>query len=335
MKRRLPAEYEPQTALWLTWPGNPHTWADCREAAETAYAHFAAAVSRYQSVEMICNSQWQSAARTRLAAAGADLKAFQFHDWPVNDAWCRDHGPLFVLNENGETEIVDFQYNAWGGKFSPWDDDDAVPARVSELRKRVRHRVPNFGEGGAIEVNRSGLMITTRSVWLNKNRNPGWTPEEAEVCFAEYLGVKETLWLEEGLIGDDTDGHIDTISRFVDDEVVVSSLCEASDPNYAVLQGNLEQLRERLTVVPLPHPRALWKNGERLPATYANFLILNEAVLVPTYAQPEEDERALGCLRELFPGREVVGVPSEVLIREGGSLHCLSMQQAAENPLRR
>ncbi|MDF3131272.1 agmatine deiminase family protein [Kiritimatiellaeota bacterium B1221] len=330
MMLRLPAEFEPQSSVWLTWLGNPNTWPDCREAAEKAYAVFASTVSHFQSVEMICAAAWQEVARFRLKDAGADFKEIIFHDWPVNDAWCRDHGPLFVKNESGKNEIVDFVYNAWGGKFSPWQDDDAVARRVSELRKVPAHRVPNVGEGGAIEVNARGQMITTESVWLNDNRNPGWTRADAEACFEKYLGVTETLWLKEGLIGDDTDGHIDTISRFVSDDTVVTSLCEDSDPNFRVLMENRERLNEKYGVVDLPHPEGLWKAGERLPATYANFLILNAAVLVPTYGQKRGDTQALGILGELFPGREVLGVPSEVLIREGGSLHCLSMQEAAE-----
>lgn len=326
---RLPAEFEPQTAIWLTWPGNPGTWPDCRKEAEAAYAAFASAVSRFQRVELICPAAWQARARQRLNDAKADLEAIHWHDWPVNDAWCRDHGPLFVLNGEGNKEIVDFQYNAWGGKFPPWDADDAVPSRISELRKLVRHRVPKVGEGGAIEVNARGLLLTTASVWLNGNRNPGWNRAAAETCFQTYLGVKETLWLEEGLIGDDTDGHIDTISRFVDDRRVVTALCEQSDPNYRVLRENRARLQERVEVIDLPHPDPLFKAGERLPATYANFLILNQAVLVPTYGQPRKDEAALGVLKELFAGREVLGVASEILIREGGSLHCLSMQESS------
>lgn len=327
MTLKLPAEFEPQSAIWLTWPGNPGTWPDCRAAAEKAYAHFAATVSHFQKVELICCRAWQPQARLRLEAAKADMAAMTWHDWPVNDAWCRDHGPLFVRNAQGEKEIVDFTYNAWGGKFSPWDADDAVPSRVSGLRKLPRHRVPKVGEGGAIEINTQGLLLTTASVWLNDNRNPGWTRAEAESCFADNLGVTETLWLEEGLIGDDTDGHIDTITRFVDDQRVLTALCEKTDPNFAVLQANLERLAARVEVVSLPHPALMWKDGERLPATYANFLIMNDAVLVPTYAQGANDEEALGVIRELFTGRQVVGVPSEILIREGGSLHCLSMQE--------
>jgi len=327
---RLPAEYEPQSAVWLTWPGNPATWTRCRPAAEQAYAAFAAVISRRQPLEITCCAAWQPHARQRLIEAQADLQAITFHDWPSNDAWCRDYGPLFVHTESGGRAVLDLPYNAWGGKFPPWDDDDAIAKRVSELRKLPCHRLPIFGEGGAIEVNRQGVMLTTESVWLNPNRNPGLTKIEAERVFAEFFGVRETFWLPEGMVGDDTDGHIDTITRFVDDDTVVSVLPDESDPNYRILRDNFDKLTERFEVIPLPHPAPIrpenWRE-ELLPATYANFLILNEAVLVPTYRQPERDQDALGVLRETFPGREVLPLDCGDIIWEGGALHCLSMQE--------
>jgi agmatine deiminase len=326
---RLPAEFEAQRAVWLSWPGNPATWPDTRPAAEAAYARYVAAISRFQPVELICQAAWQSTARLRLREAKADFQVISFHDWPTDDAWCRDHGPLFVYNATGDLEIIDFRFNAWGGKF-PYAADDEVPRRVSEGRNLTRHRLPTVGEGGAIEVNSRGLMVTTESVWLNANRNPGITQAQVEAVFGDYLGVKETLWLKQGLIGDDTDGHIDTISRFVDDDTVVTSLCKESDPNYKVLRENLERLQTRLEVRCLPHPDPIRLQGWReevLPATYANFLILNEAVLVPSYNQPESDSLALGILGEVFAGRQVLGIPCEDIILEGGALHCLSMQE--------
>jgi agmatine deiminase len=328
---RLPAEYEAQSATWLTWPANPETWPGIRDAAENDYATFAATISRFQPLNLICAAPLQANALRRLRAAGVDESRLSLHDWPANDAWCRDHGPLFVHSENGGRAIVDFPYNAWGGKFSPWDDDDAIARRVSDLRKLPRLRVPIFGEGGAVEVNARGVMINTESVWLNPNRNPGLTRAAAEQIFADYLGVTETIWLPEGLVGDDTDGHIDTISRFVDDDTVVTVLPETNDINYPVLRRNVEILQARFNVVSLPLPAPIhmkdWRE-EVLPATYANFLILNDAVLVPSYAQPTRDDQALGILRDLFPARDVLPIPCENLILEGGALHCLSMQES-------
>ncbi len=333
---RLPAEYEPQAATWLTWPANPLTWPGIRDAAENAYARFAATISRFQPLELVCADVLQANALRRLRDAEADLARVRLHNWPANDAWCRDHGPLFLVDDLGHRAITDFPYNAWGGKFPPWDDDDAIAARVSAHRNLPCRRAPVFGEGGAIEVNSRRFLLTTESVWLNPNRNPGLTRADAEGIFADFLGVTQTLWLPSGLVGDDTDGHIDTLSRFVDDHTVVTVVAPPGDPNHRVLQRNADMLREAFDVVELPLPDPIrpedWRE-EVLPATHANFLILNHAVLVPTYNQPSPDARALDILRELFPTREVIGLPCDDILLEGGALHCLSMQEPAASRL--
>lgn len=332
---RLPAEYEPQSATWLTWLPNPETWPRNRPAAESAYASFIATLSRLQPVELICAAPLQPAARRHLLQAHADLTAIRFHNWPANDAWCRDHGPLFAFDPNQNPVILDLPYNAWGGKFPPWDLDDAIPARAADLLQLPRHRLPCFGEGGAIEINRLGTLITTESVWLNPNRNPGLTHAEAEAIFHQYFGVTRTVWLPQGMIGDDTDGHIDTLTRFVDDHTVLTVLPDATDPNFTVLHQNAERLREHFTVLPLPHPHPIRPDNWRedlLPATYANFLILNQAVLVPTYRQPDRDSAALHTLREAFPTRDILPIDCADIIWEGGALHCLSMQQPQFEP---
>jgi agmatine deiminase len=296
---------------------------------EKDYAHMVAEISRRQAVELICPDLWWPGAEARLRAADTHLQAVTRHSWPVNDAWCRDHGPLFVIDEQG-LAIVDLPFNAWGGKFSPWQEDDAIAARVAEERQLPCHRAPWTGEGGALEINTQGVLLTTESVWFNSNRNPGLQRETAEDMFASCFGVTETLWLPEGLIGDDTDGHIDTLTRFVDDDTVATVLPAKDDPNYASMSRNADKLRERFTVVPLPHPAPMpHADGHPLPATYANFLLLNDAILVPTYAQPRQDARALDLLQELYPGREVVPIPSERFIQEGGGPHCLTMQEPA------
>ncbi len=327
---RLPAEYEPQSSIWLTWPGAPHTWKHCRAELEVSYAAFAAAISHFQPVELICRAAWQAKAKRLLNRAKADLACITFHDWPSNDAWCRDHGPLFVKTAEGSPAVLDFPYNAWGGKFPPWDDDDAIPKRVADLRGLPCHRLPIFGEGGAIEINRQGVMLTTESVWLNPNRNPGLTQADAEAVFRQYLGATEVIWLPSGMAADDTDGHIDTLSRFVNDSTVVSVLPEENDPDYPVLRDNFDRLSERFEVVALPHPRTIVPDGwdeEVLPATYANFLILNQAVLIPAYRQAGRDEDALHLLHELFPDRKILPVDCTDIIWEGGAVHCLSMQE--------
>ncbi|MCC5845175.1 MAG: agmatine deiminase family protein [Verrucomicrobia bacterium] len=328
---RLPAEYEAQSAVWLTWPGAANTWKHCRDELEGSYSALVAVISRFQPVELICRAAWQPHAKRKLNRAKADLSRITFHDWPSNDAWCRDHGPLFVKAPDGTRAVVDFAYNAWGGKFPPWEDDDAIPERVASLRDLPRHRLPIFGEGGAIEINSQGIMLTTESVWLNPNRNPGLTKAGAEEIFKQYLGATEIIWLPGGMAADDTDGHIDTLSRFVNDTTVVSVLPDESDEDYAVLRDNFDRLSERFEVEPLPHPRTIIPDGwdeEVLPATYANFLILNEAVLIPSYRQPGRDEDALHLLHELFPDRKIIPVDCSDIIWEGGAVHCLSMQEA-------
>lgn len=325
---RLPAETEPQHAIWLTWPGNPATWPGHRRAVERDHARLAAEISRRQHLDLICpDSRWPAAER-ELRDAGADFRQLTRHAWPVNDAWCRDHGPLFVHTVEGGRAIVDFSYNAWGGKYPSWENDDAVARRVSELRNLPRHRLAIFGEGGALEINSRGVLLTTESVWFNPNRNPGLSRQRAETLFANTLGATETLWLPGGLLEDDTDGHIDTLARFIDDHTVAAPLAESGDPNHSVLDRNAGILRERFDLAPLPHPAPMRsRNGRPLPATYANFLVLNRAVLVPTFAQPVRDARAMDVFRELFPAREIVAIPSETFIQEGGGPHCLAMHE--------
>jgi len=257
-------------------------------------------------------------------------------DVPTNDVWCRDHGPVFVHErDSGRRAMLDFTFNAWGGKFEPWNLDNEVPTRLAEYFGGPRHRIPCVGEGGGIEVNGRGILLNTESVWLNANRNPGVSRDAFDSLFAHVLGTPNICWLPDGLLGDDTDGHIDTLSRFVNPELVVS--CSARDPNnpnYTAMARNSAILRDfgaahHLEVVDLLLPDPIrpdaWRE-EILPATYANFLFVNGALLVPTYRQPANDARALDLLRELVPHREVVGIDCLDLVLEGGALHCLSQQ---------
>lgn len=298
---------------------------------EASYAAFAAAITRWQLVRLICKKDWQPHATTLLRKARANFKQIEWVDLPSNDAWTRDHGPLFVHGAAG-LEIIDLEYNAWGGKFPPWDLDNAIPSAVAKNKHLPLHRSSIVGEGGALEINSQGTLITTESVWLNANRNPDASKGKIEAAFKTLFGVERTVWLPAGLLGDDTDGHIDTLTRFVDDETVVTVTTDENDPNFPVLEHNRTILEKHFRVVPLPLPDPIQPEGWReefLPATYANFLILNQAVLVPTYRQHARDEDTLDLLHSLFPGREVLGVDAADLIWEGGALHCLSMQEPA------
>jgi agmatine deiminase len=255
---------------------------------------------------------------------------------PTNDVWCRDHGPTFVRHpETGERAMVDWTFNAWGGKFPPWDLDDAVPAHVAESLGMRRFPRDFVCEGGAIEVDGAGRVLTTESVLVNPNRNPGWGRKDVERELRTCLGVADVLWLPSGLEGDDTDGHIDTLARFVGPGRVLAAVSlDPADPDHAVLARNRACLVEAgLDVVDLPQPALIpapagWRE-DRLPATYANFLLVNGAVWVPTYGPARADDTACGVIADCFPDRQIVRFDCREILLEGGALHCLTQQQPA------
>jgi agmatine deiminase len=338
---RMPAEWAPQEAIWLSWPLKPGAWPGCRDAAELAFAEFAAAISRFEPVRINCVQPEQDRVGAALARAGARMDRVRLFDHPTNDAWCRDHGPVFVQHpETGEVALTDWGFNAWGGKFPAWDLDNAIPARVAAALGLRRFAIPMVAEGGGLEVNGDGVLLTTESVLLNPNRNPAFTQAQTEIILRGALGVESICWLKSGLECDDTDGHIDTLARFVAPAAVVTVVStDPNSPNHAALERNRADLARfrlpdghRLDLIPLPLPDPIRLPGWRLevlPATYANFLILNGAVLVPTYRQPGHDREALRLLAQCFPERDVIGLDCRDLVLEGGALHCLSQQQPA------
>jgi agmatine deiminase len=263
----------------------------------------------------------------------------ELFDHPHNDVWCRDHGPIFVKHsDTGEVAVTDWEFNAWGGKFPPWDLDNGIPSRIASALGLRRFTGGMILEGGAIEVNGAGQLLTTEAVLLNPNRNPNLSREEIEQRLRDGLGVSEILWLKQGIEGDDTDGHIDDLARFIDPQTILACVDrDSNSPNASVLADNLASLRSfvgpndrAFEVLEIPLPEACEVAGWRLPvlpASYVNFLILNGGVLVPTFRQPKNDDRALGIIRELFEDREVVGIDCLDLVEEGGTLHCISQQQ--------
>ncbi len=336
----MPPEWAPQRAVWLSWPLNPWTWPGCRDSVELAYASFASAISRFEEVRVNCpDGDERERASDLLADAGAQMENVRFFDFQTNDAWCRDHGPVFVKSSRAaETAVVDFVFNAWGGKFPPWDFDDAIPCKVAEALGLRRFFVPIVCEGGALEVNGKGLLMTTESVLLNKNRNPKLSKDKVEAALRGALGVEEILWLKSGLAGDDTDGHVDTLARFFRSDAVLAAVDDVKgSPHREALKANFAALKKfkspslgKLEIVPLPCPDPIRPEGWRedvLPASYANFLIVNGAVLVPTYRQDAKDGAALKAVGECFPRREVIPVDCFDIVLEGGALHCLSQQQ--------
>lgn len=339
----MPAEWTLQTATWLSWPvDDPRHWGGAkREMIWSKFAEIAAAISRFQHVRINAPQASHGAIHTACNRAHANLANVQLYNHPNNDVWCRDHGPIFVKNTiTSEIAITDWEFNAWGGKFEPWNLDNSVPEKIANSLHLPRFEGGMILEGGAIEVNGRGQLLTTEAVLLNPNRNPHLTREQIEQKLRDTLGVSEILWLERGIEGDDTDGHIDDLARFTSENIILA--CDEKDrssPNHDVLANNMSRLKHFISpsgrafdLVPIHMPQACEVPGWRLPvlpASYVNFLILNHAVLVPTFRQGKNDDRALGIIRELFTGREIVPIDCLDLVQEGGTLHCISQQQPA------
>ena len=333
---RWPAEWEPMEAVWISWPHREDLWQGGLQELMGIYAGLAAAIAQEAEVRINAAAPLHDMIRRHLSARG--VQRFRLYDHPTNDVWCRDHGPIFVQREDGSMQIADWTFNAWGGKFAPWDLDNGIPQHIAGALQLPRLSSELILEGGAIEGNGQGLLLTTEAVLLNPNRNPGMSKAEIEAELHRMLGTRSVFWLGQGIEGDDTDGHIDDMVRFVNAEAVVSITEEdVHSPHYRILAENNERLQDlrtvdgsRVEVVPLPMPKPLlaqdWRL-EQLPASYANFLICNGAVIVPIFMQEKEDDRALGILRECFPGRRVVGIDARRLVLEGGAIHCITQQQ--------
>ena len=335
---RMPPEWEPHEATWISWPFDDVLWEGHLEAVRKNVAGLVATVARFEPVWLnVVGEESEGDARQRLEAADVDLSRVRFHHLPLNDAWFRDNGPLFVRNEAGEVALTDWHFNAWGEKYEPWDADDAAPAAVARTLGMKRFPVPLVMEGGALEVNGKRVCLTTRSCLLSQHRNPEMTQDEYEHELHDHLGLMHVCWLEGGMIDDHTDGHIDTIVRFASDNTVLCVVEEdENDPNRGTLLHNYQLLQnmrnhdgEPFEVVTLPTPRKKPRlNGKRLPLTYANFYIGNGFVAVPTY-EDENDERALETISRCFPDRETIGLDAQGLITGGGAFHCITQQQPA------
>jgi agmatine deiminase len=351
---RMPAEWERHVATWLSWPRREGiSFPDSFDRVMPALrAMVEALVESEQVCINVCNGAHEAEALSILA--GLPIERIAFHRIPTNEPWCRDHGPIFLPRDDPwsrlapEPEgtvrrdgappplaVVDWDYNAWGNKYPPFDLDEVVPRRVAEILRLPIFYPRMILEGGSIDVNGAGALLTTESCLLNKNRNPNLSRGEIEQRLRDYLGVNDILWLGDGIAGDDTDGHIDDLTRFVAERTVVTVVEEnRDDENYEPLQENLARLRtmkiggRKLEILTLPMPKKIVREGLRLPASYANFYIANTCVLVPTFADPN-DEVALSVLRECFPTRRVMGIDCRELIWGLGTFHCLTQQQPA------
>ncbi len=330
----LPAEWAPQRAVQLTWPRPEGDFAAHFAEVEANFIELAVIISRFEPLIVACAAV--APLRTLLIAAGARAEHLGLHAVPANDVWARDHGPITVFRD-GRPVHLDFVFNGWGGKFEAGLDDQITRRLAAQQVWTAPVESLDFVlEGGAIESDGQGVLLTTERCLLAPTRNPAFDKAQIEHKLCRWFGVTRVLWLRHGdLIGDDTDGHIDTVARFCDAGTIAYQACDdASDPHYEnllAMEGELQSLRTAdgapYRLVPLPLPSAIVdEDGQRLPAGYANFLILNGAVLVPVYADAINDPIALGRLRPCFPGREVIGIDCRALIRQYGSLHCVTMQ---------
>ncbi|ADX68475.1 MULTISPECIES: agmatine/peptidylarginine deiminase [Weeksella] len=332
----FPAEWEEHEATWLSWPHKEESWPDRIHLIYPAYAQFIAELSKSEIVRInVVDEEMMRFADAHIKKTDAYLDQIEYFIHPTNDAWCRDHGPAFLVNRaTKEKVVVDWDFNAWGGKYPPYDLDDVIPTKVAEKLNLPVFYPQIIMEGGAVDFNGAGAVLTSKSCLLNPNRNPHLNQEQIEEYLRNYYGVSQVLWVDDGIVGDDTDGHIDDTIRFVNEDTVLCVVEEdKEDDNYAVLQNNLKQLYEMkledgrlLNVVQLPMPDAVYCEGERLPASYANFYIANKSVIVPTY-RCDKDAIALEIIQKCFPDRKVVGIDSTEIIWGLGSFHCLSQQE--------
>ncbi|MEZ5557193.1 MAG: agmatine deiminase family protein [Pseudomonadales bacterium] len=348
MKRFLmPAEWMPHHGTWLSWPHNPETWPVQIAEVEQALATAAASLSRSERVYVnVLDDAHAARVRglLRTSAFGAGLREdnVSFERIATNDAWCRDHGAIFVRDADGRLTALNFRFNSWGGKYPPFDLDDAVPPQMAARLGLPSLAVDYVLEGGSIETNGAGTLLTTEQCLLNRNRNPERSRAEIEAMLHEYLGAERVLWLGEGIVGDDTDGHIDDLTRFVAVDTVVTAIeHDPADANYAPLQENRERLEtlrladgRGLEVVELPMPDALIQHGERLPASYANFYIANAQVLLPVFGC-DRDAEAVAILARCFPEREIVPIDCSHVVFGLGTLHCLTQQVPELGPAAR
>jgi len=339
---RMPAEWMHHDATWIAWPHERKDWPGKFQAIPWVYSEIVRHLSRSEQVHIEMNSAADSRKVHRLLEqAHINRKGVKCHVVPTDRVWVRDHGPIFVHDREGNLTLLDWRFNGWA-KYPNWRNDNRSPRRIARKLKLPLVQ-PTWGpetpvvlEGGSIDVNGAGLLLTTEECLLSQiqERNPDHGREDYESLFRKYLGIEKTIWLDHGIAGDDTHGHVDDLARFVNPStIVIVQESNPADANYRPLMENHERLQsardaegKRLEIVTLPMPAPLFFRGQRLPASYANFYIANRAVLVPTFNDPS-DRVALGILADLFPGRQVIGIHAVDLVWGLGTLHCLTQQQ--------
>ena len=334
MPRRWPAEWEPQTSIWLSWPHNSETWPGRFPFIPPAYTLFVRAVAEVLPVDLLVPQPQIEQAQAMVGK----VPQVNLHLCPTNDCWIRDYGPTFVC-EDSHLRGIDWGFNAWGGKYPPWEFDAAAAKRVCEVAGVTAESSPLVCEGGALETDGQGRLLTTPSCLITPTRNPGWTQAKIAAEFHQRLGIHEILWVDGGgLVGDDTDGHIDQLARFVDPENVVCAVCDdLHDPNREPLEANYRQLRiwgrqtdppVNVHRLPIPPPRSI--RGQRVPESYCNFLIVDgRRVIVPQFASGASDDEAVDILQNLLPAMEIYPLDASELAWGLGAFHCASQQQPA------
>jgi agmatine deiminase len=359
---RMPAEWEPQRATWLAWPHNRSDWPGKFEPIPYVYAEIVRHLARAAQVELIVNDAGAEARARNILTSANVLPALHprigFHQWPTNRGWLRDSGPIFVKDKAGSVALTNWKFNAWA-KYKNWQLDNTLPEKIALLRGcKLFQAVADTGgyaandaapvadagrqmvlEGGSIDVNGRGLLLTTEECLLSpvQQRNPGMPREQIEAALGRMLGAKKVLWLERGIVGDDTHGHVDDIARFVGPRTVLAaSEADPEDPNHAILKENLKRLKKMtdtagraLEVIPLPMPSPVVFKGQRVPASYANFYISNRTVLVPTF-DDAKDLKALNIIQRAMPKHSIVPIYCGDLIWGLGAIHCMTQQEAAE-----
>lgn len=332
----FPAEWHKHEATWLSFPKNTDTWEDKFEKIYPSYFKLIKTISESEQVRINAHDfDLIKLIEEKLDLYSIDRSKVELFAHPTDDSWCRDHGPAFLLNKYDSRQlIVDWEYNAWGGKYPPYNSDNAIPAAISKALGIPSVKAGIVMEGGSVEFNGLGTVMTSKSCLLNKNRNPYLNQTEIEKYLCDFYGVDQVLWIEDGIVGDDTDGHIDDTVRFVNNNTVLTMIeKDRLDANHDILNENLEILKkmkllngESLNIVEIQMPDAVYDQGERLPASYANFCMTNANVIVPTYRSKYDDE-ALNKIQMCFPEKKVVGIDSTDIIWGLGSFHCLSQQQ--------
>jgi agmatine deiminase len=334
---RFPAEFEQHAATWLSWPHKEASWPGKMESIFPSYSRFIEVLSQHEAVHInVVNEEMKDFAKEKLAETTAKMDSIKFYTHPTNDAWCRDHGPAFLINPTATQPliVIDWNYNAWGNKYPPFDLDDKIPTLIANAYSIPVLYPEIIMEGGSVDFNGNGTLITSESCLLNQNRNPFLSRSGIESFLEAYYGIEQVLWVKDGIVGDDTDGHVDDTVRFINSDSVLAVVEEnKSDENYEILQRNINDLKnmrllngKQINIIELPMPDKVLYENQRLPASYANFYIANGLVVVPTF-KSAKDEKALRIIQEVFPDRKITGIDSTDIIWGLGSFHCLSQQE--------